>query len=109
VIHECAHAIDMLDGEADGMPPLVPIRDRQRWLAAFDDCRARFDDALDEGRSVAFDDYAAESPAEFFAVATECFFQDPHRLFRFDKTLYALLQEVWRQDPKTRVPMQRGK
>jgi Mlc titration factor MtfA (ptsG expression regulator) len=109
VIHECAHAIDMLDGEADGIPPLVSGRERQRWLAAFDDCRARFDDALDEGRGVAFDDYAAESPAEFFAVATECFLQDPHRLFRFDKTLYGLLQEVWRQDPKARVPMQRSR
>jgi|GEM_PF-133064 len=109
VIHECAHAIDMLDGEADGIPPLVSNRDRRRWLAAFDECRARFEDALDEGRSVAFDEYAAESPAEFFAVATECFLQDPHRLFRFDKTLYGLLQEVWRQDPKARVPVQRGR
>ena len=109
VIHECAHAIDMLDGEADGIPPVVPPRARQAWAAALDACRARFDEAIDEGRSVAFDDYAAESPGEFFAVASECFFQDPHRLFRCDKTLYGLLEQVWRQDPKARVPMQRGK
>jgi Mlc titration factor MtfA (ptsG expression regulator) len=109
VIHECAHAIDMLDGEADGVPPLVSTHARQQWIIEFDDCRGRFEEALDEGRSTAFDDYAAESPAEFFAVATECFFQDPHRLFRFDKTLYALLEQVWRQDPKARVPLQRGR
>jgi Mlc titration factor MtfA (ptsG expression regulator) len=41
---------------------------------------------------------------EFFAVASECFFQDPHRLARHDATLYALLQAAWRQDPKRRVP-----
>ena len=107
VIHECAHAIDMLDGVADGIPPLAASR--PEWAAALDACRVRFDEALDEGRSVAFDDYAAESPGEFFAVASECFFQDPHRLFRFDKTLYGLLEQVWRQDPKARVPLQRGK
>jgi Mlc titration factor MtfA (ptsG expression regulator) len=97
----------MLDGVADGIPPLAASR--PEWAAALDACRVRFDEALDEGRSVAFDDYAAESPGEFFAVASECFFQDPHRLFRFDKTLYGLLEQVWRQDPKARVPLQRGK
>ncbi|MEI6241283.1 MAG: M90 family metallopeptidase, partial [Planctomycetia bacterium] len=91
VIHECAHAIDMLDGEVDGIPPLGSPRETQAWAAAIDDCQAHFEEALDEGRSVPFDDYAAESPGEFFAVATECFFQDPHRLARFDATLYDLL------------------
>jgi Mlc titration factor MtfA (ptsG expression regulator) len=109
VIHECAHAIDMLDGEVDGIPPLEPVRLRQEWVDTIDGCRERFEEALDEGRSVAFDEYAAESPGEFFAVASECFFQDPHRLFRFDKTLYGLLERAWRQDPKSRVPVQRGR
>ena len=109
VIHECAHAIDMLDGEVDGIPPLESARLRQEWITAIDGCRERFEEALDEGRSVAFDEYAAESPGEFFAVASECFFQDPHRLFRFDKTLYGLLERAWRQDPKDRVPVHRGR
>ena len=55
----------------------------------------------------AFDEYAAESAAEFFAVASECFFQDPHRLLRHDRELYGLLATAWRQDPRSRVPMQR--
>jgi len=104
VIHECAHLIDLLDGEIDGIPPVGPRPAREKWRAAFADCRARFEEALDDGRATAFDEYAAESAAEFFAVASECFFQDPHRLVRHDRQLYGLLQEAWRQDPKARVP-----
>jgi Mlc titration factor MtfA (ptsG expression regulator) len=109
VIHECAHAIDMLDGEIDGVPPLESAAARRAWIRGIGDCRGRFDEALDEGRFVAFDDYAAEGAGEFFAVASECFFQDPHRLFRYDRELYALMQEAWRQDPRSRLPVQRGR
>jgi Mlc titration factor MtfA (ptsG expression regulator) len=109
VIHECAHAIDLLDGEIDGVPPLLSAATRREWVRGIADCRERFAEALDEGRFVAFDDYAAEGPGEFFAVASECFFQDPHRLHRYDRGLYALMAEAWRQDPKARVPVQRGR
>lgn len=108
VIHECAHAIDMLDGEVDGIPPLETPRLRAEWSRTIEECRIRFEEALDEGRSVPFDDYASESDGEFFAVASECFFQDPHRLARFDRTLYGLLALAWRQDPKSRVPAHRS-
>lgn len=101
VIHECAHLLDLQDGEIDGVPPLGGRR--AEWMERMADCRERFDEALDEDRSTAFDDYAAESPAEFFAVASECFFQDPHRLSRHDSTLYELLREAWRQDPRARM------
>lgn len=103
VIHEFAHQLDALDGEIDGVPPLPAGRARA-WAAACAACRERFDDALDEGRATPFDDYAAEGPAEFFAVSSECFFQDPHRLARHDRALYDLLTEAWRQDPRARVP-----
>jgi len=105
VIHECAHAIDMLDGEIDGIPPLGPGRGRRAWAEEMAACRGRFEEALDEGRFTALDEYAAEGPGEFFAVASECFFQDPHRLIRSDRQLYELLREAWRQDPRTRVPV----
>lgn len=107
VIHEFAHVIDMLDGDVDGVPPLAD--DRREWVAAMDDCRERFEAALDAGRSVPFDEYAAEGAGEFFAVATECFFQDPHRLARGDAALYDLLRVAWRQDPKVRVPLRPGR
>jgi hypothetical protein len=109
VIHECAHAIDLLDGEIDGVPPLASATARREWTRGILDCRERFAEALDEGRFVAFDDYAAEGPGEFFAVASECFFQDPHRLHRYDRDLYTLMVEAWRQDPKSRVPVQRAR
>ena len=104
VIHECAHLVDALDGDIDGIPPLEAAA-RGGWIAARDACRTRFEEALDDGRSTAFDEYAAESDAEFFAVASECFFQDPHRLVRHDRELYDLLRTAWRQDPKARVPV----
>jgi Mlc titration factor MtfA (ptsG expression regulator) len=109
VIHECAHAIDLLDGEIDGVPPLASAAARHDWVRRMADCRERFAEALDEGRFVAFDDYAAEGPGEFFAVGSECFFQDPHRLYRYDRDLYALMAEAWQQDPKARVPVQRAR
>jgi Mlc titration factor MtfA (ptsG expression regulator) len=102
VIHECAHLFDMVDGEVDGVPP-VP-GPRGEWADDVRRCRERFEAALDDGRATAFDDYAAESDGEFFAVASECFFQDPHRLVRHDELLYRRLSEAWRQDPRQRVP-----
>ena len=104
VIHECAHLVDAIDGDIDGIPPL-PAVGRQEWITGIAACRARFGEALDDGRSTAFDEYAAESDAEFFAVASECFFQDPHRLVRHDRTLYDLLSVAWRQDPRSRMPI----
>jgi MtfA peptidase len=109
VIHECAHVIDLLDGEIDGVPPLASATARREWMQGMADCRERFAEAVDEGRFVAFDDYAAEGPGEFFAVASECFFQDPHRLHRYDHDLYRLMAEAWQQDPKARVPVQRAR
>ena len=105
VIHEFAHLVDAMNGPFDGLPPLPRGVDGRDWAARMAACRERYEEALDEGRSVALDDYAAESPVEFFAVASECFFQDPHRLIRGDAELYDLLAVSWQQDPKSRVPM----
>jgi len=102
VVHECAHQFDLLDGEIDGAPPLPG--GRAGWIGDMSVCRDRFDAALAAGRVTPLDDYAAESAAEFFAVASECFFQDPHRLERYDGLLFARLREAWRQDPRQRVP-----
>lgn len=105
VIHEFAHLVDALDGTFDGLPPLPAGMDGPGWRTRLAACRERYEEALDEGRSVALDDYAAEDPVEFFAVASECFFQDPHLLARHDAELYDLLAASYRQDPRSRVPM----
>lgn len=105
VIHEVAHLVDLLTGEINGVPPLASRAASASWQHRMAGCRERFDLMIDEERSLPFDDYAAESPVEFFAVTTECFFQDPHRLARYDQTLYDLLVEAYRQDPRSRVPL----
>lgn len=105
VIHEFAHLVDGLDGTFDGQPPLPAGIDAATWRSRLAACRERFEEALDEGRNVALDEYAAQDEVEFFAVASECFFQDPHLLARHDADLYALLAESYRQDPRGRVPL----
>ena len=102
VIHEFAHKLDMQNGEADGVPALPPDLSRQHWeevlFAAYDDFCARVDGAED----TRLDPYAAEHPAEFFAVISEAFFGAPALVAADYPALYALLQRYYRQDPLAR-------
>jgi Mlc titration factor MtfA (ptsG expression regulator) len=122
VIHEFVHKLDLLDGEADGLPPL----DRRLhaglepngWRQVLDDAYERFSAALDlielelpsdidpessaadayyEG--LPLDPYAAQDPAEFFAVSSESFFVDPRRLRDAFPDWYELLSRFYLQDP----------
>lgn len=81
VIHEFAHKLDMLNGEADGIPPLHAGMSRQVWSetlhAAFEDFCQLVDVAEDYGRETLLDPYGAEHPGEFFAVMSEAFFESP--------------------------------
>lgn len=81
VIHEFAHKLDMQNGDANGLPPLHPGMSVAAWRdafsAAYEDFCRRVDHADDW---LPFDDYAAEDPGEFFAVASEWFFTDPHAI-----------------------------
>jgi hypothetical protein len=58
----------------------------------------------DEGRATVLDTYGASNEAEFFAVATECFFDRPVALRAKHPRLYHLLREYYRQDPAGRMP-----
>ena len=114
VIHEFAHKLDMLNGEADGVPPLPVDISRQEWenelLAAYGDFCKRVDaseaDSSDEGEpfdaSLTIDPYASENPGEFFAVLSETFFEMPELLHREYPALYALFARFYRQDPRQR-------
>jgi hypothetical protein len=103
VAHEFAHKLDLLDGSIDGMPPLHRDMRASEWVAAFqtayDDLRAR----LDRGEDTWLDPYAAEEPAEFFAVCTEMFFDVPEELHAEYPALYAQLSAFFKQD-MARVP-----
>ncbi len=105
-IHEFAHKLDMLSGEADGRPPLPPGLARDEWEATLDAAYGDFCELVEEaearGEETWFDDYAATSPAEFFAVMSEAFFETPAILREDYPALYAQFVRFYRQDPATR-------
>lgn len=100
VWHELAHKLDMLDGTIDGTPPLGGRVPRQRWIAvcteAYDALRAGVD-------RPPLRDYAATNVGEFFAVATEAFFDAPGALRAHEPDLYDVLRGYYGQDPAVRV------
>ena len=102
VYHEFAHKLDMLDGSADGTPPLETREERARWRQvcerAYLDLRAR----SSRGEPSFIDEYGASNEAEFFAVVTEHFFDQPHALRREEPALYEALARFYRQDPAAR-------
>jgi Mlc titration factor MtfA (ptsG expression regulator) len=102
VIHEFAHKLDMLNGDANGFPPLHADMAREAWAETFSAAYAHFCDRVDRGFDVELDDYAAESPAEFFAVMSEAFFESPHVVRRSYPQVYAQLARFYRQDPAAR-------
>ena len=103
VIHEFAHKLDMLCGDADGLPPLPPGLTPEVWeetlLAAYDDFCDQVDTAEQRGEATRLDPYATENPAEFFAVMSETFFEIPELLKEEYPQLYALFCRFYRQDP----------
>jgi Mlc titration factor MtfA (ptsG expression regulator) len=103
VLHEFAHMLDMQTGEADGVPPLPSRAARERWIEVFDAEFDRFCRQLDAGRETFLDPYAAEHEGEFFAVASEAFFESPNALKRDFPRLYQLFKDFYRQDPAQRL------
>jgi Mlc titration factor MtfA (ptsG expression regulator) len=99
-LHEFAH---YLDAEGLGLAAPPSSEGRVRSVADWaNDLAAEFEsllDAVDRGQYTFLDPYAAEDEAEFFAVATEDFFERPAELLRAHPRLYALLQEFYAVDP----------
>lgn len=103
VIHEFAHQLDMLNGEADGMPALHSGISEAEWQDTFSAAYDDFCRRVDDDEETIIDPYASDHPAEFFAVLSECFFELPDVLNREYPALYSLLQRYYRQDPLTRL------
>ena len=102
VLHEFAHALDHEDGDARGTPVFESPSLVRSWAGVLS---ARFEQLrrdVDEGRSTVLDPYGAKNPAEFFAVATETFFEKPDQLKDAEPDLYDQLRRFYRQDPATR-------
>ena len=96
IFHEFAHRLDMLDGLVDGTPIIPDAAARQRWI---DVCTAEFHALRNGAPDDLLSDYAAKSPGEFFAVATEVFFTRPDALRTDKPDLYLVLSDFYRQDP----------
>lgn len=99
VIHEFAHKLDMLNGRANGFPPLHRDMSVQQWAEVFNRAYADFERSLQEQCSIPIDHYAATSPAEFFAVFSELFFEKPAIIKQYYLDVYELLVRFYRQDP----------
>lgn len=105
VIHEFAHKLDMLNGDANGYPPLHRGMSRESWSQAFSSGYADFCRRVDAHEELAIDPYAAESPAEFFAVMSEAFFEIPRAVVSLYPAVYDQLRQFYRQDPAARIGM----
>ncbi|MCP5264912.1 MAG: zinc-dependent peptidase [Burkholderiaceae bacterium] len=117
VIHEFLHKLDMLAGEADGVPPMPSAR-RAHWLRALDEAYEGFVDDIEAverqipididpesgqaasyWNTLALDPYAGTDHAEFFAVAGEAFFAAPGRVKGRFPALYEAFRTYFGQDP----------
>lgn len=99
VLHEFAHQLDLADGITGGIPLLGGKGGGRHWRSTLAAEYERLVEAARLGTVPVLDPYGAESPAEFFAVATEAFFEDGKRLAAEWPHLYGELARYYRQDP----------
>lgn len=103
LIHEMAHKLDLLDGDANGHPPLHAGMDPRQWTEVFSRAYGEHVQRVDAGEDTAIDPYGAEHPGEFFAVASEAFFETPSTLNDEWPQVYEQLVLYYRQRPMRRM------
>ena len=100
VLHEFAHQLDMVNGRiVDGTPPLKTRAEYDRWV---DVMQREFQSLIDrcrQRRRGVLDCYGMQNPAEFFAVATEAFFERPNGLKSQAPELFVVLRDFYGLDP----------
>lgn len=94
VIHEFVHKLDMMNGRANGFPPLQPDMDPTRWT----EIMSRDFEDFQTHRKSGLDRYGATNPAEFFAVLSEVFFETPEKLVDAYPDIYDIMVKFFRQD-----------
>lgn len=99
VVHEFSHKLDMRNGVANGFPPLHKGMSVAAWSDAMSSAFSHFQAREENGQTLPFDGYAASSPAEFFAVLSEVFFEQPAAIADHYPAVYDLLSAFYRQDP----------
>ena len=98
VIHEFAHHFDRRDGQMFATLSFKDSIDQKRWDHIVTEEYADLCDAAATGRWTLLRHYGAKNRTEFFAVATECFFESPDRLKRSHAELYDLLRTFYNLD-----------
>lgn len=99
VIHELAHKLDMLRDGANGAPPMHPDMRAGEWHTIFTAAWDRLQNDLHRDRPLPINDYGLTSPAEFFAVCSETFFEAPKHMQEQMPEVYRLLCQFYRQQP----------
>lgn len=100
VLHEFAHQLDSETGSTDGAPLLAGAHSYRSWASVLSDEFLELQEDSLHGRPSVLDQYGASNPAEFFAVATETFFEQPRRMARHHRKLFDVLQAYYRVDPR---------
>ena len=101
VFHEFAHQLDTVNGPADGFPELPPNADFESWPQVFGREFESLCRDVDRGRKTVMDPYGATNEAEFFAVATESFFEKSRQMEEEHPELYRLLRDFFATDPQS--------
>lgn len=99
VFHEFAHQLDQDAGEADGVPVGVKLPLLSVWSRVIDERLEYLRDAVRDGVETVMRPYGATNRAEFFAVATEAFFERPRQLRASKPDLYEQLADLYGVDP----------
>ena len=99
IIHEFSHKLDMLNGRANGMPPLHPKMERQAWTDSLGKAYDLLINNLKYDHHHYINEYAATNPAEFFAVISEYFFTSPDVLKEHRFEVYEQLILFYKQKP----------
>lgn len=99
VIHEFAHQLDQEKGIANGAPLLERSRDYQQWSGVMASEFNTLQQQAARGEVSLFDHYGATNPAEFFAVISEVFFEQPQQLSALHPQLYQQLSRFYRLNP----------
>ena len=99
VLHEFSHQLDAESGSTNGAPPLRR-NSYKSWAKVFSENFESLKDRSFNGQSTVMDEYGTTNPAEFFAVATETFFEKPHQLYEVRPELYEELSRYYQIDPR---------
>jgi Mlc titration factor MtfA (ptsG expression regulator) len=97
--HEFAHQLDQEDGLADGAPILESRSAYASWARIFSSDFKKLCEKTEHGKHDVLDRYGSTNPAEFFAVATETFFEKPRQLKAVHEELFNALHDYYKIDP----------